>query len=81
MRVKALSDGTIGRGNDVRRVRKGQVFDLPEGFKLGRWMIPLAEVVAEVVVEEPKGKSKKPQKAASPETFSEMTPLIGADLV
>jgi hypothetical protein len=76
MKVKALNDGTIGRGNDVRRVRKGQVFDLPEGHKIGRWMIPLADVVAE----EPKGKAvRRAQKA--PETLSQMAPSSGSDLV
>ncbi len=82
MKYRAKSDGTIGKGAVVRRVRAGEVFTLPEGTKPGKWMEPLPESAA------PEPKAKK-QPAKGPSTFSEvakadakaLAPKGGEDLV
>ena len=71
MKVKALNDGTIGRGNAVRRVRKGEVFDLPEGVKMGKWMAPVADEAP--TAPEAKGGKSKAKAKGEPSTFSEVT--------
>lgn len=38
-KYKALSDGFLKN----KRIRKGDVFDLPEGLKPGKWMAELDE--------------------------------------
>lgn len=59
MKVKALDAGFF----DGKRVRAGQVFEVPEGTK-GKWFVALADVKAP---EAPKAKGKK----AEPQTLSE----------
>lgn len=71
MKVRAISDGTIGQGAAVRRVRKGEVFDLPEGAKIGKWMQPVAEEAA--AAPEAKGGKSKVKAKGEPSTFSEVT--------
>lgn len=53
MKYRAKLDGTIGKGAAVRRVRSGEIFELPEGTGPGKWMVPVEEPV------EPKKKVKK----------------------
>lgn len=62
MRVLALKDGTIGKGPAVRRVRAGEVFDLPDDHPLGKWM--------EKVKDEPKAQKVE---GKAPKTLSEIT--------
>jgi hypothetical protein len=69
MKYRALSNGTIGKGASVRRVRTGEIFDLPEGNAPGKWM----EKVVETVVEEAPKKKGKAKADPSGETATEPT--------
>jgi hypothetical protein len=59
MRVIAKTDGF----HDGHRVRKGEVFEIPESMKPGKWM--------EAVADKPKAEPQK-GKAKGPQTFSEI---------
>jgi hypothetical protein len=69
MKYRALSNGTIGKGASVRRVRVGEIFDLPEGNAPGKWM----EKVVEAVVEEAPKKKGKAKAESSGEATAEST--------
>jgi hypothetical protein len=66
LKVKATQPGFMFG----RRIRVGEVFNLPEGFTAGKhvWYKPVAD-------KEPKEVAKP--KAKEPQTFSEMSKLDG----
>lgn len=64
MKYRATSDGFLGKGPTVRRVRAGEVFDLPAGLKPSWWMESLADA--------PKAAKPAPKKS-EPQTFSELS--------
>ncbi len=64
MKYLAKSDGTIGKGASVRRVRAGEVFVLPDGVKPGKWMEPVVEAKLE---KKAKAKDAEPAAPVAPE--------------
>jgi hypothetical protein len=71
MRYRASKDGTIGKGAAVRRVRSGDVFELPAGIVPGKWM----EEVVETVVTEPKPKKAKKEAPVVVEPAQDDAPI------
>lgn len=67
-RVRATVMGFYGGA----RRRPGQVFELADGDKPASWMEPVEGAA-------PAAKPKKPK--TGPETLSELTPSLAADLV
>lgn len=76
MKVKALADGTIGKGSTVRRVRKGDIFTLPDGLKVStRWM----QVVSDAAKPEAKAKGKaRPEPTTLSELSRATAPVLAA---
>lgn len=68
MQYRAKRAGTIGPRGATRRVAAGEVFELREGQKPGRWMEPLDEPEPA-----PRRRGRPKAEPEEPTTFSELS--------
>ena len=75
MQYRAKRAGTVGPRGETRRVSVGDVFELPQGVKPGRWMEPLDYAETSGGKAPKRRASPRPAKAedAEPTTFSELS--------
>lgn len=73
MQYRATRKGTVGPRGATQRVEVGDVFELREGQKPGRWMEPLDYAETSGGKAPKRRASPRPPKADEPRTFSELS--------